>query len=641
MSAKQLIKNGKPGRAGVRNFAFIKPALIFICISFIPGLLLVYYNSFVEYLFLDIKFFLTNGQYPSYDLSEHVVIISIDEYSEQKLGLALEGKGWREHDAALLGTLQSAGAVVFAYDIQYSHEETIWDDSLAAAFREAGKVIICEDTDGITTTKLRNAAYCIAAPDIVTMSGIPRRIFKYSRKTKARTLTFEVLSAYLETQKPAEPAVSSELIDKLDKLESFWINYRYPISFFPIFSYADVIDVRDGKLGNVEKTPVSIFKNKIVLIAKDFPKDKVSLPNLSGLSYFGGLVHAYAIETFLQNSVLQLIPWYTGLGLMLAALIVMQLLFVKAGIAVRWVSIASLFITYWIIGTVLFDHYHVWLPNASFVVSSLLLILLNVAYKRKLLRVNFQKIMGEIQRLEKYNSILEEAAEMREILTDTIVHDIKNSIAAVEGSLIYVSEKYKSDSYTLQTFHAANIACQDIINLSSNLLDVKRIEEGEMECVNQVCPYEEIIEIVNRFTFYPVFFEKKFNILVTPPDFTDELHADRYLIEQIIHNLLNNAFRYTPTAGIIKVDFHLTDIEIIITFFNSGIPITVDQQKIIFNKYIRLGKGRSKYSKGLGLYFCLMAMELHKGRIWVDTDETGNYFHLGFKRVDKSVKSEL
>ena len=605
--------------------------LLFFLICSGAGLLFLFINSSVEFFFVDLKFLFAGSKYNLYDISRYATVILIDENSEQALDIPLEGKAWRQYDALLINLLREAGAAVIAYDIQFSHEETPWDSSLAEAIKQAGCVITGEDTPGITTPAIREAVYSIAAPDINTIGGIPRQVFKYSSRTSLKTISFAVLEAYARFLEKKDAARAADLISRLDTLDSFWINYKYPCSYFPLFSYVDVIRSRDGRIANKEQVPLSIFKNKIVLVAKDFPKDRIVLPNLTNTSYFGGLVHVYSMESFLQDDQLVRTPLYLDIILLFVALLAIQLLFIKAKPLSRYISITLLFVLYWAAGMLLFEQFHAWLPFAGFFLSSLLLIVINVSYKRRLLVRNFQKVKVEISRLEKYNSMLEEAAEMRDILTDTIVHDIKNSIAAVEGSLLYVSEKYKNDLYTLQTFHAANIACQDIINLSSNLLDVKTIEEGKMELVNQECPYGEIIDIITRFTGNPIFSEKKFNSTVIPPDFKTVLYADRYLLEQIIHNLLNNSFKYTSAGGTIRTEFRITDEEIIIVFFNSGIPITDDQKEIIFNKYIRLGRGRSRYSKGLGLYFCRMAMQMHNGRIWVETDEKGNYFNLGFK----------
>jgi signal transduction histidine kinase len=72
--------------------------------------------------------------------------------------------------------------------------------------------------------------------------------------------------------------------------------------------------------------------------------------------------------------------------------------------------------------------------------------------------------------------------------------------------------------------------------------------------------------------------------------------------------------------------------ENIICCFNSGAPIAAEDKNVLFDKYARVESKSSQYSKGLGLFFSKMVMNAHSGRIWLDTDETGNYFKLSFRK---------
>jgi K+-sensing histidine kinase KdpD len=137
--------------------------------------------------------------------------------------------------------------------------------------------------------------------------------------------------------------------------------------------------------------------------------------------------------------------------------------------------------------------------------------------------------------------------------------------------------------------------------------------------------------MINRFTHYPLFYEKKISVDIRFPGKTVPFSVDTYLLEQVFHNLLNNALKYTPVNGKIIISGQtVKNKEIIITFYNSGKPVPEEMKESIFEKYRRGKKKRSKYSKGLGLYFCKMAMEMQHGSIRVETDEKGNYFILCF-----------
>ena len=118
------------------------------------------------------------------------------------------------------------------------------------------------------------------------------------------------------------------------------------------------------------------------------------------------------------------------------------------------------------------------------------------------------------------------------------------------------------------------------------------------------------------------------NIWVADGTYYPTKGTGRYKTFQMINDVaIYGGFDGTETA---LAERDVQNNETILSIFNSGKPIPGEMKDSIFEKYKRGKKKRSKYSKGLGLYFCKMAMKLQGGRIWLETAESGNYFHLGF-----------
>ncbi len=131
-----------------------------------------------------------------------------------------------------------------------------------------------------------------------------------------------------------------------------------------------------------------------------------------------------------------------------------------------------------------------------------------------------------------------------------------------------------------------------------------------------------------------IMFEEK-NVAISHVDNSNDLfaiEADTYLVERVMQNIFNNAAKYVPAEGRVVLSLDVTDDESIISFFSSGVPIPEEEKSAVFDKYVRSGSASSQYSKGLGLFFCKMVMNAHGGRIWLDTDPTGNCFRLAFRR---------
>ena len=101
------------------------------------------------------------------------------------------------------------------------------------------------------------------------------------------------------------------------------------------------------------------------------------------------------------------------------------------------------------------------------------------------------------------------------------------------------------------------------------------------------------------------------------------------LMGRVIDNLLDNALRYTPRGGVVRLGVSPGPIGVRLWLYNSGPSITEADRDRIFEKYERLTgvRGPRGGNRGLGLYFCRLAVEAHKGRISIDdADGTGARF---------------
>jgi signal transduction histidine kinase len=242
-------------------------------------------------------------------------------------------------------------------------------------------------------------------------------------------------------------------------------------------------------------------------------------------------------------------------------------------------------------------------------------------------------INGQNNALQATNIRLIESERMKGLLTGTIVHDIKNFAAAISGHLRLVSYRYPDDKKILRSVDLSIESCADIVNLTSNLLDISKMEEGRLTLQPRRMYFEEIASIAQKFGGNVLFDERNIAVeIAVPSDREFSVLADPYLVERVVQNLFSNAAKYTEPGGNVKLTFEDTRQENVLSFFSSGTPIPAEQRDILFEKYSRIDGKASQYSKGLGLFFCKMVMTAHRGRLWLDTDEKGNYFRLGFRK---------
>jgi len=117
----------------------------------------------------------------------------------------------------------------------------------------------------------------------------------------------------------------------------------------------------------------------------------------------------------------------------------------------------------------------------------------------------------------------------------------------------------------------------------------------------------------------------KMNLIPRPP----KIIADRLRIEQILHNLLFNASKSTPAGSNLFISTDKQDGYMVIKIQDSGPCITQEEQRELFQPYYRLRYDNDSQATrtGLGLTLCKRLVELHGGRIWLESKENhGNSF---------------
>lgn len=94
---------------------------------------------------------------------------------------------------------------------------------------------------------------------------------------------------------------------------------------------------------------------------------------------------------------------------------------------------------------------------------------------------------------------------------------------------------------------------------------------------------------------------------------------DEGRLRQLFTNLLNNAIKYSPKGGDIKVSAKKTEKKVQISIADSGLGMTPEQQELLFKPFSRLHKGQGIKGIGLGLYICKAITDAHQGNIWVES----------------------
>jgi signal transduction histidine kinase len=97
------------------------------------------------------------------------------------------------------------------------------------------------------------------------------------------------------------------------------------------------------------------------------------------------------------------------------------------------------------------------------------------------------------------------------------------------------------------------------------------------------------------------------------------VEVDRRRIEQVLTNILSNAIKFTPHGGRIEVEVTAVAEDVQVCIHDNGPGILAKDQERVFDKFFVVTDKRGLAGLGLGLYIARELVELHDGRIWVDS----------------------
>ncbi len=209
--------------------------------------------------------------------------------------------------------------------------------------------------------------------------------------------------------------------------------------------------------------------------------------------------------------------------------------------------------------------------------------------------------------------------QLREDLTSMIFHDLRSPLSNVISSLdvIQASLPGAKDQEIQELFDIANRSTVRIQRLTKSLLDINKLESGRpITNLEEVKP-DELILYAKQALITQADAKKQSVSLIIPADLP-QIHADRDMLERVLINLFQNAIKFTPSNGHIEFGVEPDGKSICFWVQDSGSGVDPEYIDRIFDKYTRIHPDERIKGLGLGLAFCRLAVEGHKGQIWVE-----------------------
>lgn len=257
----------------------------------------------------------------------------------------------------------------------------------------------------------------------------------------------------------------------------------------------------------------------------------------------------------------------------------------------------------------------IFVDKLFFIVTSLALSVTSIGFLLLLLEIKTETISEKNLIIKERNKQLLETnqtivslQEFKEQMMHMMIHDLKtplNTIINVHS----IRNDIKKNRLIQQSGYT-------MLNLVQNVLDVYKYKNADIELSKRKV---ELWQILNRaieeidFSAKQSLLDIKINI-----DFEFVVNVDPEIIRRVLVNLLTNAVKYSPVNGIIEIDAKINKENLLrVSVYNQGDGIPKEKQEKIFEKFGQAEQKNRQDSTGLGLTFCKIAIEAHKGKIGV------------------------
>jgi signal transduction histidine kinase len=230
-------------------------------------------------------------------------------------------------------------------------------------------------------------------------------------------------------------------------------------------------------------------------------------------------------------------------------------------------------------------------------------------------------VLREIKLRETVEKISQAKSEFISIAS----HQLRTPLSAIKGYLSMIlegsygnlPEKVKKP---MENVYQSN---ERLIKLVNDILSVSKIEAGEMEMNWEKEDLREIIkEVISELSIKAK--EKNLYLKFEEPKEFPKVLLDREKIRQVILNLVDNAIRYTQKGGVtVKLQIANGRLQIVVS--DTGEGLTKEEKEKLFERFSRGTAGTKFWTEGagLGLYIARRFVEMHKGKIWAESEGRG------------------
>jgi signal transduction histidine kinase len=233
-----------------------------------------------------------------------------------------------------------------------------------------------------------------------------------------------------------------------------------------------------------------------------------------------------------------------------------------------------------------------------------------------------RELATALRELDEKSRELEAASEHKSQFLANMSHELRTPLNAIIGFSQVLRQEMFGEVNEKQAEYLDDIltSANHLLALINDILDLSKVEAGQIEL--ELAPFSlhealerGVVTVRERATREDV------QVVLAAAADADVVTADERRIRQVIFNLLSNAVKFTPEGGAVDVTTTRVDGEVRVSVADTGPGIAPEDHERIFEEFQQTETGVGlREGTGLGLALSKQLVELHGGRIWVDSE---------------------
>ena len=268
------------------------------------------------------------------------------------------------------------------------------------------------------------------------------------------------------------------------------------------------------------------------------------------------------------------------------------------------------------------------------------------------LRVRFALVRRESGFISGLVAVLHDTTEQekeereRRLFVSNVSHELRTPLTSVKSYLEALDEGALSEPVAPDFIKVSLNETNRMMRMVTDLLHLSRIDNATSHLDVELINFTAFITfILNRFDkMRGSDEEKKYELVREYPITSVWIEIDTDKMTQVIDNILNNAIKYSPDGGKIKVRMKTTDDQMILSISDQGLGIPKQDLPKIFDRFYRVDRARSRAQggTGLGLAIAKEIIKQHNGFIWAKSEYgKGSTFTIVLPYDKDAVKEEV